>query len=470
MKDNCGVFGIYSNEECVNDIYLGIDFLQHRGQQYCGISTMKNSQIKMITHRGRVGSTFNEHELLSLSSNIGIGHVSLKERQPIKLETKFGTFTSCFSGNIVNALELISDLKNRGHSFSTGTQIELISKIIGEGDNIVDGIVKMSQKIQGSFSLVLLSKEGIYIARDPYGFRPLILGKGNGKYVAASESRAIESLDLEIERDVLPGEIILMNKEGFRSLKQIPSPLIAYCAFEWAYVASIDSKIDGIYVKEARNNLGEMLAQRDEKEGGIDADSVAPVPMSGIGHALGYHKYSKIQYQNVFLYNRYADRSYTLATQEARDRMAKRKLSVIREAACGKKIILCDDSIVRGTQIRDKVRDLKKAGAKEVHVRIACPPLMHPCPYGISTRRYDELIARSHIKDGEIDSFDKLKMLEKEVAKFINANSVKFNTLEDFIAAIGMPKQKLCLECWNGFSPINQRMCNCECGCSEKEN
>ena len=258
---------------------------------------------------------------------------------------------------------------------------------------------------------------------------------------------------MEIERDVKPGEIILINGKGFKTLKQLPSPRIAHCAFEWAYVASIDSKIDDIYVKEARNNLGEKLAERDQKEGGIQADCVSPVPMSGIGHALGYHKRSGIQYQDVFLYNRYADRSYTLATQEARDKMAKRKLSVIREAVQGKRIILCDDSIVRGTQIRNKVRDLKKAGAKEVHVRVACPPLMHPCLYGISTRTYEELAARSYIKQGEIDSLDKLRMVEEKVAEQVDADSVKYNSLDDFVAAIGLPKNKLCLRCWDGVSP-----------------
>ena len=456
MKDNCGVFGIYSNENCVNDIYLGIDFLQHRGQEYCGIATVRNNNINLITHRGRVGERFTELELQSLNGNFGIGHVSLRERQPIGLETNLGSMAVCFSGNIINADELFLELKKSGHSFSTNSHIELILKLIGEESDLVKGVFRMNEKVAGSFSLLLLNNEGIYAVRDSYGFRPLILGSGEGKFIVASESRAIESLDMEIERDVKPGELIFIDGHGFHSLNQLPSRRVAYCAFEWAYIASIDSKMDGVYVKEARNNLGEKLALRDEKEGKFEADYVAPVPMSGIGHALGYHKKSKIQYQNVFLYNRYADRSYTLATQEARDKMAKRKLSVIREAVQGKRIILCDDSIVRGTQIRDKVRGLKKAGAKAVHVRVACPPLMHPCLYGISTRTYEELAARNYIKKGEIDSLDKLKLVEEKVAKLINADSVKYNCIEDFVAAIGLPKDKLCLRCWDGMLPINE--------------
>jgi len=460
MRDNCGVLGIYSNQNCVNDIYLGIDFLQHRGQEYCGIATVVNNEINLITHRGRAGERFTELELQSLSGNFGIGHVSLRDRQPIKLETNIGGFAACFSGNIINADELFLDLKSKGHSFSTNSYIELILKLIGEAGDVVEGISTMSERIKGSFSLLLLNSQGIYAARDPYGFRPLILGQGKGKFIVASESRAIENLDMEIERDVKPGEIIFIDKQGFRLLKQLDSSRIAHCAFEWAYIASIDSRIDGVYVKGARNNLGEKLAQRDEKEGGVlEADCVAPVPMSGIGHALGYHKRSRIQYQDVFLYNRYADRSYTLATQEARDKMAKRKLSVIREAVQGKRIILCDDSIVRGTQIRDKVRELKKAGAKAVHVRVACPPLMHPCIYGISTRTYEELAARSYIKTGEIDSLDKLRLVEEKVAKQIGADSVRYNSLDDFVAAIGLLKEKLCLRCWDGVSPIKKIPC-----------
>ena len=457
MKDNCGIVGIYSKENCVNDIYLGIDFLQHRGQEYCGIATVRNNEISLITHRGRVGERFTELEFQSLAGNFGIGHVSLRDRQPLRLETNLGSFAACFSGNIINADELFLDLKRKGYSFSTTSYIELILKLIGEEKDIVEGISVMSERILGSFSLLLLNSEGIYAARDPYGFRPLILGVGEGKFIVASESRAIENLDMEIERDVKPGEIILIDKQGFRTLKQLASRRVAHCAFEWAYVASIDSKIDGVYVKEARNNLGEKLAQRDEKEGGLKADCVAPVPMSGIGHALGYHKRSRIPYQDVFLYNRYADRSYTLATQEARDKMAKRKLSVIREAVQGKRIILCDDSIVRGTQIRNKVRELKNAGAKVVHVRVACPPLMHPCSYGISTRTYEELAARSYIKIGEIDSLDKLRLVEEKIAQQIDADSVKYNSLEDFVAAIGLPKEKLCLKCWDGVSPLEDK-------------
>jgi len=200
--------------------------------------------------------------------------------------------------------------------------------------------------------------------------------------------------------------------------------------------------------------LGENLAQRDIDEGDFTADIVAPVPMSGIGHALGYHKRSKINYQEVFLYHRYADRSYMQATQLAREEMAARKLSVLPYAIKGQKIVLCDDSIVRGTQILNKVRDLKEAGAKEVHVRIACPPLMYPCDYGISTRTYEELIARHYMKTGDINSMDDLKKMEAWIAKQIDADSVKYNTIDAFVSALLIPREGLCLKCFDGVFPV----------------
>jgi amidophosphoribosyltransferase len=288
----------------------------------------------------------------------------------------------------------------------------------------------LAEKVKGSYSLVVLAQDGVYAARDVYGFRPLILGEGSGNYLVSSESRAIQNIGVYRLRDVRPGEIVFITEKGFETKRQLKSPRRAHCAFEWAYTASMDSKIDGLYVQEARNNLGKSLAERDREEGGIQADLVAPVPLSGIGHALGYHMVSELPYQEVFLYNRYADRSYTQLTQEDRDRMAKKKLSVLRYALRDKRIVLCDDSIVRGTQIREKVRDLKNAGAKEVHVRIACPPLMYPCDFGISTRTYGELLARGFLANGNITTLDQLRNLERWASERIGADSVHYNSLE----------------------------------------
>jgi len=452
--DNCAVFGIVKETECVEDIYRGLDFLQHRGQQFCGIATYNGKRIYLITHYGQVGNTFTSHELETFRGNMGIGHVSLKERQPMMWQGAVGEIAVAFSGNIINSEALLGEMKERGEAFYHGLDIEIISKLILQEKNVVTGISKLAEKITGSYSLVVLTEHGIYAARDVYGFRPLILGEGPGVFMVGSESRAAQNMGISRLRDVRPGEIVFITENGFETKQQLKSPRRAHCAFEWAYTASMDSKIDGLYVQEARNNLGKSLAERDIQEGGIQADLVAPVPMSGIGHALGYHMVSGLPYQEVFLYNRYADRSYTQLTQEDRDRMAKKKLSVLRYAVKDKRIVLCDDSIVRGTQIRDKVRELKNAGAREVHVRIACPPLMYPCDFGISTRTYEELLARKYLANGNITTLDELKALETWVSEKVGADSVRYNSLEAFVEALKISRENLCLKCWDGVLPL----------------
>ncbi len=479
--EKCGIFGIYTAKDCAYDIYRGIDYLQHRGQEYCGISVYDQTndlatqfdllylhekepdsnssfgqRINHVTHHGKVIDTFTDEELRNLKGCWGIGHVSLWERQPMKWQTSIGEIAIAFSGNVMNSEELMAEMMSRGKAFYKSYDIEVISKIIIEESDIVRGIFSLAERVKGAYSLVVLTKEGIYASRDRYGFRPLLLGKGIDCFAVASESRAIQNLDMEVVRDVEPGEIVLISNTGFQRVGKVESFRRSHCSFEWAYTASIDSIIDGIYVQEARNNMGEQLAQRDIDEGFVKADIVAPVPMSGIGHALGYHKRSKINYQEVFLYHRYADRSYTQITQVAREKMAKRKLSVLPYAVRNKRIVLCDDSIVRGTQIWNKVKDLKRAGAKEVHVRVACPPLMYPCDFGISTRSYEELIARQYLEDKDISLFEKLKEMEAWLADKIGADSVKFNTIDLFVSALRIPRDNLCLKCFDGISPYEK--------------
>ncbi|MBN1827781.1 MAG: amidophosphoribosyltransferase [Deltaproteobacteria bacterium] len=454
--EKCGVFAMYGNDECVHDIYRGLDFLQHRGQEYCGISVFGDG-INHVTHHGKVVERFTDAELSQLQGRWGIGHVSLLERQPMKWQTHIGEVAVAFSGNVINADSLIEEMMARGKSFYKQYHVEILSKIIIEAGDIVDGLVKVASKVRGAYSLVVLTKEGIYAARDPLGFRPLVLGSDGKRHAVSSESRALQNLDLEIVRDVEPGEVVLIDHRGFTTVCRVPSKRIAHCAFEWAYTASIDSIIDGLSVQEARNNLGRELAQRDIDEGGIEADIVAPIPLSGIGHAIGYHMQSGMNYQEVFLYHRYADRSYMQANQAARDRMAKRKLSVLTHAVKNRRIVICDDSIVRGTQIRHKVRDLKDAGAREVHVRVACPPLMYPCDFGISTRTREELIARRFLPDGKFQSLDEQRALERWIAAETAADSVKFNSIDAFVRALGISRGRLCLACFDGMWPFNEQ-------------
>jgi amidophosphoribosyltransferase len=452
VQDKCGVFGIYSTSSCVQDIYHGIDFLQHRGQEYCGIATY-DGHIRQVTHHGKVATSFSEKELDYLTGNSGIGHVSLWERQPMTWQSRLGHISVAFSGNIINATELINDMKNQGHAFYRSYDTEVIAKIVMDGTDIVNGIADLAKRTKGAYALVILTESGIYAARDIYGFRPLIMGRDATRLVVCSESRALQNLDMDLYRDVHPGEIVLIDNDGFHSVHTLASPRKAHCAFEWAYTASIDSRIDGVYVQAARNHLGQSLAQRDIDDRDMSADIVAPVPMSGIGHAIGYHQRSGVNYQEVFLYNRYADRSYTQSTQHAREKMAKRKLSVLGYAVKNRSIVICDDSIVRGTQILYKVRDLKNAGAREVHVRIACPPLMYPCDFGVSTRSQEELAARHFFKTGDIADQDQLKSLESWIAEQIGADSVKYNTIDNFVSALCIPRRDLCLKCWDGIRP-----------------
>jgi len=440
-EDYCGVFGLYGSKNCARKIHHALHFLQHRGQQYCGIATSDGKEVIIQSHKGRVDHTFTRDDFEVLTGNFGIGHVSLRDRQPMTLHSKLGDFAICFNGNIVNAEELIQELKSQGYSFWLDSQVELLSKLVTQGKDFVEGVEQVTKKIEGSYSLLILTPKGIFAARDKFGFKPLILGENGGEFAVASESRALQNLDMKITRDVKPGEIVFIDGGGFKTLKTLESERTAFCAFEWAYTASVDSVIDGLSVDKARNKMGAMLAKRDK--GKLQADIVAPVPNSGIGHAEGYHLESKLPLKSVFLVDRYGDRSYTQATQEERDREAKNKLSVLKDAAEGKKIVLCDDSIVRGTQIREKVKELKKAGAKEVHVRVACPPLMHPCRFGTSTRDYDELAAR--------------KMSVEEICKHIEADSLIYNTLEDFVKALGREKNELCLYCWDGKSPFKKK-------------
>jgi len=429
----CGNFAFSSADKDFNiapDLFLGTFYLQHRGQKYCGISTFNGNEIKIRTHRGLVRDSFFS-DLAGMDGFMGIGHTSLKDRQPIKLDSRMGEFTICFSGNIINGQKIISDLKQQGHSFYTDSDIEIIAKLIAQGNDFVDGIERMAGKIRGAYALVLLSKGKIYAARDKHGFRPLIIGARDGCVAVASESCAFANLGIEIIRDVKPGEIIEIKGGEYETKKVIHSDLTQYCTFEWVYTANAASIIDGMPVDCARKNLGAALARRYP----VPADIVAAVPNSGIGHAIGCSQESKIPFDNVFVKYDYASRSYTQPTQEERDREAKIKLLPVECKIRDRRVIICDDSIVRGTQFKnDLVVKLRKNGVKEIHARIACPPLKAPCLYGVATRSKKELAAAG-------------KTVE-QIREYIGVDSLAYATLEDLSLAIGKQKDQLCLSCW----------------------
>lgn len=436
-NENCGLFGICGDKECFLHLRTGAFNLQHRGQKFSGIATCDDEKICCRTEPGLLKPSFPKKDKENFKGSMGIAHVSLKEPQPLIVEeSNLGKFAIAFSGNIANQEELeikYDILPSRDKAKAT----EVLAKIIRQSKSFPEGIKKVSKEVRGGWVItILIPKEGVYVARDTYGLSPSVLGKSIDGCAVSSESVALNKIGMNIVRDVKPGEIALIERNGFQTVEQIESKRRAYCSFEWAYTARISSIIEGIPVKRARANMGAMLSREDD----VEADIVAGVPMSGIGHALGYAQKAGIPFEEVFEYNRYSDRSYTPLDQKERDEVAGEKLALIEETIKGKRIVLADDSIVRGTQLRKLIFQLKEAGAKEVHLRIACPPLIAPCRYTISTRTSEELMARRHSVE--------------EARKMIGATTLRHNAIDDFVAAIGLPKKDLCLACFTGEYPL----------------
>ena len=428
----CGIFAIstQAGNNIVDDLFLGTFYMQHRGQKYCGLATFAGESLKIRTHRGLVRATFT-NDLVGMEGHMGIGHTSLLDRQPVKLDSRMGEFTICFEGNIINREQLINDLKKQGHSFYTDSDTEVLAKLIAQGDDFVDGIKKMAAKIRGAYALVILSKGKIYAARDKYAFRPLVIGKRNGAIAIASESCPFVNLGFEILRDVKPGEIIELDGSELITKEHNPAAFTQYCSFEWVYTANVASTIDGLSVDIARRNLGAALAKRYPEK----VDIVTAVPNSGIGHAIGYAQEANIPFDNAFIKYDYASRSYTQPTQAERDREAKIKLIPVPAKIKDRSLVICDDSIVRGTQMKnDLVVKLKKSGCKGIHVRVACPPLKAPCLYGVATRSKEELAAHK-------------KSIE-QIREYIEVDGLAYNTLEDLGEALGRPLDQICTSCW----------------------
>jgi amidophosphoribosyltransferase len=432
-----GVIGIvYKKENCMDDLKTGLHFLQHRAQSYCGLVSFNDNDFEHITHKGKVGEAFSEDDIKRLKGCYGIGSVA-NDRQPSSSISLIGEMALCLDGNLINYSNLKDNLIKEGGSFtgflnSGGIQnINLLSKIISREINFERGIENMINKIEGDFAIVSLMKGAIYAARG-WGRKPLILGQNEKGYIVSSESNSFLNVKpvFEIVRDVKPGEVVRLDKEGIHTIKEFNLQPIQYGTFEWIYTGYPNSIIDGKSVSEVRKNLGSLLAQKFS----IKADLVSPVPNSGRWHAIGYAKESGIPYEEVFVRYDYSDRSFTPGTQEERDRIAKMKLIPVPSSIKGKKIILVDDSIVRGTQTLNQVDRLKEFGAEEVHIMVACPPLMCACKYGDTTKKDEDCIARQL----EIE-----KIREK-----LDVNSLNYANISMLEKAIGIPKEKLCLTCW----------------------
>jgi amidophosphoribosyltransferase len=462
-----GLFGVVSNKNCISTLYYGTDYHSHLGTEYGGIAFIdKNNKIPVKKIHDISNSQFKSkfyEGSNQIKSYIGIGVISDKDPQPLSFESKFGTFAICCAGLINNKDELARILIKKGLTFSEIENgdintTELVAHLINQGKNIIDGIEKLYDKIIGSISLLILTKEGIYAARDKNGVTPLVIGEDNDGFAVASETCSFPNLDFKIKKYLEPGEIIFIDKNGFERKKK-GNKKNKICAFLWIYTGFPASSYEGINAEKVRENCGKCLSKRDN----IEIDLVSGVPDSGTAHAIGYAIQSGKPFRRVLLkYTPGYGRSYTPLSQDMRNRIALMKLIVNKEITNNNRIILCEDSIVRGTQLKNfTITKLKSAGAKEIHVRPACPPLMFPCIYNLSTRSIHELVTRKSIKaiegkdikniskylDPESDKYQ--KMIEW-IANDLDITSLKYQRLDDMITAIGLPKEKLCLYCWNG--------------------
>ncbi len=407
LHDECGVFGAYDFDggDVASTIYYGLFALQHRGQESCGIavSDTDGPKGKVLSYKdmGLVNEVFDAEKLEKLNGNIGVGHVrystagsSVRENaQPLVLNYVKGTLGMAHNGNLINALELREELSYTGAIFQTTIDSEVIAYLIArerlKTDTVEEAVKNSMEKIKGAYSLIVMSPRKLVGARDPFGFKPLCIGKRDNTYFLSSETCALDTVGAEFVRDVLPGEVVTITHNGIHSDTTLCQEKTARCIFEYIYFARPDSKIDGMGVYESRINAGRILAKTHP----VDADLVVGVPESGNAAALGYSLESGIPYGNAFIKNNYVGRTFIKPKQEQRESSVKVKLNVLSDAVKGKRVVMIDDSIVRGTTSARIVSLLKQAGASEVHVRISSPPFLHPCYFGTDIPSEDQLIA-----------------------------------------------------------------------------
>ena len=464
-----GIFGVASRKDCLEDLFYGTDYHSHLGTQFAGLAVYGKKGLSRKIHDIR-GSQFKakfHEDHKKMEGNIGIGVISARDEQPILVNSKFGPFAIVTNGYIDNAQDLARKLYKEGKSFSEITEgkinlTELVAKLILRGSNIIDGIEKMFAQIDGSCSLLLLNKDGVYAVRDRLGFTPLVIGQRGKDLAVTTESSAFLNLGYKTIKFLEPGEIILLDESGMKT-KRKGRKNNQICSFLWIYTGFPASSYEHINVEMSRERCGANLAGYDDY---LEADIVAGIPDSGTAHAIGYSMKSGVPFRRPLVkYTPGFDRSYTPPSQETRDLIARMKLIPVPEIIKNKRIVFCDDSIVRGTQLKNyTIRKLREHGIKEVHLRIACPPLMFPCKFNYSTRSFHELAARRAIKALEGKDVKNVKKYLDEgskehkkmvawIARELGATTLKYHKLKDMIQAIGLPQDKLCLYCWIGREP-----------------
>ena len=463
-----GVFGVVSHEDCSDILMYGTDYHSHLGTEFGGMAVLGEEFTRQIhsISQSQFKSKFYE-DSKRMEGNKGIGVISDSNEQPMYLNSKFGPFCIVTSGLIENSKELTQELLTKGISFSEVSEgkvnvTELIAKLINQGETIIDGIEKMFDSIEGSCSLLLLNKDGIYAARDRWGYTPLIIGQKGDTWAVTSETSAFPNNEFEVVKYLDPGEVVLLDESGIKQKKE-GRKSNQICAFLWIYTGFPASTYEGINTEVVRERCGMALAARDKD---IEVDVVSGIPDSGMGHALGYAMGSgKPLRRPLVKYTPGYGRSYTPPSQETRDLVATMKLISIKDVIEGNRIVICEDSIVRGTQLKNfTVKKLWDCGAKEVHARPACPPLMYPCKFCLSTRSIHELAARKAIRVLEghdiedvseyIDhTSEKYQKMVEWIRKDLDVTTLRYQTLEDMIEAIGIAREKICTYCWTGECP-----------------
>ena len=451
MHEECGVFGIFNKEDMSIDVakltYFALYALQHRGQESAGIAVSDGEKLLIYKDLGLVSEVFNEEKLKTLQGNCAIGHVRYsttganvwENSQPLLKNYKGGTFSLAHNGNLVNQAKLEGKLKEKDVQIYSSTDSEIICNLIKTTpeENIEKNIGIVAAQLKGAFSLVIMTEDKLIGLKDPFGFHPLALGKLGDSYVFASETCAFNLIGAEFIREVEPGEMVVIDKEGMRSIKVLPNNRKALCVFEFVYFARPDSNIYGENVALSRQKMGQRLAQ----EHPMQADIVVPVPDSGISAAIGYAAKSGIPYEEGLIKNRYIGRTFIQPEQLIRDFGVKIKLSPIKEIIKGKRVILIDDSIVRGTTSRKIVNLVRDAGAREVHIRISSPAIYFSCFYGIDTPNKEHLCASNHNIE--------------ETEKWIGADSLGYLSIEGLCGIFDkIPANNFCLACFNGKYPI----------------
>ncbi|MCI8370867.1 MAG: amidophosphoribosyltransferase [Lachnospiraceae bacterium] len=463
-----GFFGVASKEDCVFDLFFGTDYHSHLGTRRAGMAVYGEDGFDKAIHsveNSPFRTKFNK-EANTMRGNLGIGCISDFEAQPIFVRSHHGSFAITTIGKINNADEIIDKiLENRVHFFEMSNgeinPTELVAAIINQKDNFIEGIRFAQEIIEGSLTMLLLTPKGVYCARDKYGRTPIAVGKKEGAYCASFESFAYLNLGYTHVRELGPGEIAVLTPEGMKTLA-VPGKDMKICAFLWVYYGYPSSSYEGISVEEMRYNCGKLLAQRDH----VRPDVVAGVPDSGTAHAIGYANESGIPFSRPFIkYTPTWPRSFMPTIQSKRDLIAKMKLIAVEDLIKDKSLLLIDDSIVRGTQLRETTEFLYESGAKEVHIRPACPPLLFGCKYLNFSRSSSEmeLIARrviAELEDGEVtedvvreyadpDS-EKYQNMVDRICKKLNFTSLRYHRLDDMIASIGIEPEKVCTYCWSG--------------------